>query len=136
MIVYNLWQYLVAEFISTDYAGINYVTDAFEEDSKGEAVLLRESGGVPSPYDIRQEIAVQVICRSFEKPKAKKVCNAIYLALKNKFRVDLPAVTVDGEVYPLIKTAKIAPIQTPGHIGVDDNKHHLYSFNIVIVIGG
>lgn len=131
MILYNLYEYLRVKFSDKDF-----VTDGWEEDAKDDSILLTDSGGTPEHWMPTEELMVQIISRSLEKPVAKIALNDIYLELKNKFRLVLPEITVSGKVFPEVTTAQISPIQTPSYIGVDDNKHHLYTFNIKIVIGG
>ena len=130
--IYNLWKYLEAEL-----PALNYIIDGWEEsDDLSNAILLTATGGDPAHWFDRTDDTVQVISINVSKVSAKQNADLVYNKLKNRFGLTLPAATVNSVVYPALTTAQISPIQSPGYIGTDQNKNHMYSINFKVTIGG
>lgn len=133
--IYNLYQYLKIAFPTFDF-----VVDGWEDDSLDESNLMRQTGGTTPPWFPRQDYTVQFITRAKEKLYAHSEINEIYHELRNRYGCTLPAITVKikGEdmVFPAIIAAQMSPLQIPGYIGTDNNRRHLYSYNLKVIVGG
>ena len=125
--IYNLVEYLVIQL-----AAIDFVANSWGTKSPSDAVLVTQSGGDVSHYYDRSDHGVQVLSRAGSAVVAKEQIDNVYELLKNKFRILLPAVTVNEVVYAAVQTYQISPIQTPAHIGADDANLEMWSVNFVI----
>ena len=133
--IYNLYQYLKNAFPLFDF-----VVDGWDDDSASESNMIRQTGGTTPSWFTREDYTVQILTRAKEKLYAHSEINEIYQNLRNRFGLILPAITGKikdvNVVFPAVMTAQVSPLQIPGYIGTDNNRRHLYSYNIKIVIGG
>lgn len=129
--IYNLYRYLLNLFST-----YNLVVDGWEIGGENESIAIIQTGGDPQHWYKRQDYTVQFIGRGLEKVPTKQKLDSIYQELRNRFGLILPEITVESVTYPELLTAQVSPLQVPGYIGVDDNKRHMYSFNVLIVVGG
>lgn len=128
--IYNLAQYLI-----TNFPLYNFVVNGSAISSAEDVIDVLDNGGDDSHYIDRQDAAVQIMSRSqVSKTASSVMINDIYNLIKNVFGLTLPAVTVDGVLYPEVKTWRIVPVQRPGYIGSDEVGRFLYSFNVTITI--
>ena len=126
--IYNLVSYLVINLPSYDF-----VANGFNPDSPQEAIAVSDTGGEPGHWYERTDWSVQFLSRAKSSVEAKTQIDAVYAKIKNRFGLALPAVTVGGTVFPLVKTYQISPIQSPTYIGADKSNLEMFSFNSVIV---
>lgn len=63
---------------------------------------------------------VQIITRDQEAPKARKFAWDIYEYVTSRFGQILPAVVVDGVLYPEIQTGQMSAMARPQSLGKDD----------------
>lgn len=119
-------------YILTQLPLQKFVQDDFLICSPNNCTAIINNGGTQDGYYERQDFNIQFLTRNDDRYYAKKESQAIYNLIRNKFGLVLPEVTIGGDIYPEIITAKITPNQPPGAIGADDEKRFMYSFNIVI----
>ena len=127
--IYNLYQY-----IKTQLTTLSLIVNGWEKESPETSVTIMQRGGIPSHYDIRNDISVQVLSRAMDVNTALTNSEAVYNLLLNRFGLTLPEVTVGDTVHPAIKTYQISPIQSPGYLGTDRNNLQMWSFNITVTI--
>lgn len=128
MIGYNLAQYLVQHLPSYEI-----VANGWSPDSPQDSIVVIETGGDPAHWHDRTDWAFQFMSRADTVDMAKEMIEATYALLKNKFGVVLPEITVQGRIYPEVKTYQIVPIQSPAYIGADERNLEMFSFNSEIV---
>lgn len=126
-IEYNLYQYLITEFSS-------YV---FTVNGKGistpdEVIEINGSGGVSGAWYDRNDYRIQLLIHAKSSVDANYKALTLFEKLEKRFGLTLPSITVNGTVYPAVKTYQILAIQTPGYIGVDDVGCEMFSFNITL----
>ena len=92
---------------------------AGRKESPDTCICINDSGGTPSHTHNRTDHLVQVLSRSRDKVKAKEASSSVYEKLKNVFSLILPVTTINGVVYPAVKTWQISPMQSPSFIGCD-----------------
>lgn len=126
--VYNLVEYLKTQFTTLFFRANGFInaTDTFPDTCN----FVNAPGGDSAFWHDRRDNAIQIISRSLDSVTAKQNNDTIYDDLIKRFGFDLPAVTVNSIVYPLIMVWAFNPLQIPGWIGVDDNGRYLYSFNL------
>jgi len=125
--IYNLAQYLIVNLPL-----IKFVVNGFSPDSSQDEIMVSETGGEPQHWYERTDWAVQILSRAKNVNTAKKQIDDVYNKLKNRFGLLLPQVTIDGVLYPAVKTYQISPIQTPGYLGADEENIEMFSFNLTI----
>lgn len=124
---YNLSQYLITEFPALDF-----VVNGFGQITIDDVIAINNYGGEPQHWYDRTDHSIQILNRNRSVVVGKEQALSVYNKLKNRFGLELPAVTVGGILYSAIKTYQISPIQAPGYIGVDARGLEMFSFNIVI----
>ena len=127
--IYNLHKY-----VKTKLPSVSIGVAGYTNESPDECVMLFQSGGIVSHYLGREDYTVQFISRYRDMGKALSELMKVYTAIKNIFRITLPAVTINGTVYPLLIAWQISPMQSPGYIGTDENGRHMYSVNFIVTI--
>lgn len=127
----------VQAWLATEAAGVQTVAGGFLEGSPEEVAAIIDNGGtVQTQYD-RTDAAFQIIARADSRVTAQRNANILAAVMRGRFGgVVLPAVTVEGEVYPAITAWAFLPQSKPGYIGIDENRLHMWSANFIIVIGG
>jgi len=126
--IYNLVQYLI-----NNLSSYNFVTNGWGPDSAQDLIMVSETGGEPAHWYDRTDWSVQIISRAKSVTKAKKQIDDVYALIKNRFGLELPEVTVDEIVYPLVKTYQISPIQSPNYFGANEMNMEMFLFNVTIV---
>lgn len=127
-IVYNLVTHLQTVLPSLIFVANGWLTDTPEE-----SLNVIDNGGEDVAFYPRKNHLVQVISRASSKTKAQKNAQDVFEELRNRFGLELPAVTVDGESYDAVKTYQISPNQIPGYIGSDDSHLEMWSVNFRII---
>lgn len=127
--IYNL-----AAFIESKLPDLVLAYDDFTEVSPEECTLIRGSGGTPDHDLPREDHMVQCVSRFFDKRSGKGALDSVYELLRWQFHITLPEVTLDGVTYPAVKAWRILPMQTPTHIGTDENGKQLHSVNFIVTI--
>jgi hypothetical protein len=125
--IYNLVAYL-----KTQYPLLNFVVNGWAPDSPTDSIMVRERGGPTQHFYNRTDYNVQVMSRSKEMTVARTQIQQVYSAMKNKFGIELPSVTVDGTLFAAVKTYQISPVEAPGAIGADESNLEMFSLNLVI----
>lgn len=127
--IYNL-----SEFVKVN-STVTPITNGFDANSPDEAVALNQSGGSDNSRGLKVDMNVQFLSRATSRTASRRLIQIVYNLLKNRFRIDLPAITVDGEVFPAVVAYQITPLQIPGYIGTDDNGLHMWSVNFQVTGG-
>lgn len=127
--IYNLVQYLIEQF-----PDISFVAEALNSKSPEDCIVVKDSGGTTDHYTGRPDITVQFLARSKNNWTARFNVGRVYDKLKNRIGLLLPEVTVNGVVYPELKTYRIVPIQRFGYIGTTSENYQMYSFNSIVTL--
>ena len=125
--IFNLVSYL-----KINLTDIIFYPNGWRPDSEHDSVMVLQSGGDPNHWYDRTDWMMQIISRAENVNNAKSQIDDVYEELKNRYGLELPAVTVNSIVYPLVKTYQISPLQTPGYIGADKANLEMWSFNLRI----
>ena len=125
--IYNLVQYLITELPS-----LVFIANGWSPDSPIESIAIKQTGGGVSHYDVRTDFSVQVLSRAKSSTIAYKQIKQVFNLLKNRFGLELPSVTVDGDLYVAVQTYQISPMQEPGYIEADEKNLELWSYNMII----
>ena len=125
--IFNLVSYL-----KINLTDITFYPNGWRPDSEHDSVMVLQSGGDPNHWYDRTDWMMQIISRAENVNNAKSQIDDVYEELKNRYGLELPAVTVNSIVYPLVKTYQISPLQTPGYIGADKANLEMWSFNLRI----
>lgn len=124
---FNLLQYL-----QTEIPALNYSVNGYGPTSPEDCIMIQgDSGEINHWYD-RKDWQVQIISRAASRTGARVNSYTVFEKLKNRFGLELPDVTVDGELFEGFKTYQISPIQSPGYIGSDEAGREMFSFNITL----
>jgi hypothetical protein len=125
--IYNLAQYL-----RDNLAGLVIVVNGFSQDTVADANCLNLGSGFEQPWFDRQDTLVTVYSRAISGPTAYYQNNKIYDLIKKRYGIILPAITVDGVIYPEVKTWAIRPVNRPQYAYDDDEKRPTYMFSVDI----
>jgi len=125
--IYNLRKYL-----TLNLPDITFYANGWRPSSARDSVMILQSGGDPKPWYDRTDWTVQVMSRAENIVNAKEQIDEVYEELKNRYGLELPAITVGTTLYPLVKTYQISPLQTPSYIGADNANLEMWSFNLII----
>ena len=125
--IFNLVSYL-----KINLPDIIFYANGWRPDSEHDSVMVLQSGGDSKPWFNRTDWNVQIMSRSENIVIAKQQIDNVYEELKNRYGLELPAITINSTLYPLVKTYQISPLQTPGYIGADKANLEMWSFNIKI----
>lgn len=126
--IYNL-----VEYLKTQLPSLVFVANGWNPNSPKDSITVRQSGGEVWHWYPRTEYLVQVKSRSDSPILAESQIRQVYETLKNKFGIELPAVTIDGTLFAAVKTYQISPIETPGYIGADETNLEMWSLNLNII---
>jgi hypothetical protein len=111
---------------------------ANERQSIGGAVipdrcaLASEGSGTEIPLMKSGFQMVQIITRDIDSPKARKFAWDFFKYITSRWGQKLPAVTIDGTVYPEIQTGQISAVARPQSLGADEEGRHEFSTNYQI----
>lgn len=131
-ILYNLQAWLSAEA-----PGISTVAGGFLSGSPAEVVAIVDNGGEVSVYIDRTDVAIQIIARGVSRVETQRRANELAAIMRGRFGgLELPEVTVEGDIYPAIIAWGFTPQSKPGYIGIDENRLHMWSANFTVIIGG
>ena len=97
-------------------------------------VVFNESGGVVNHQFPRTDKTIQITSYNDSGIEGREQLLSVYSLLKNKFRLVLPEVTVDGTVYPEVIAYQVSPIQDVSYSGQDEQGMRMFDFNIVVTL--
>ena len=130
--IYNLVELLRNQFpAETIYINGRSLL-AGQENIPDRNILVTDTGGTEKPWILRSDVTVQIITRDADSPKAGKMAMDIFYFLTSRFGLILPQITIDGDLYPQIHTAKITAIQRPYFLGVDEEGRSEYTTNYIV----
>lgn len=132
--IYNLVELLRNQFPTETIYANGRVLIAGQESIPDRNILVNETGGNEKPWILYHEPTYQIITRDKDAPKARKLAFDVFEFLTSRFGLILPAITVDGTVYPDIQTAQISAIQIPYNLGADSEGRIEYTTNYKIII--
>lgn len=121
------------QFLKVNINDIEFVANAWTEESPINSILVICNGGEPSHFVSRTDWTIQILSRAESSVKSKMQIDLVYNLLKNRFRVKLPFVVVDKIDYPEVQTYQIVPIQAPGYLGADKINLEMWSYNLIVV---
>ncbi len=131
-IIYNLQAWLL-----TEDATLLTAAGGLLEDSPQEITAIIDNGGSVEPWYERTDVGIQMLTRAVSRVSGGNIANRFTAIMRGRFGgVTLPAVTVEGELYPAVVAWSFVPQSKPGYVGIDENRLHLWSANYTIVIGG
>jgi hypothetical protein len=125
--IYNLTGYL-----RTTIPSLKFYANGAPTDAPDTCIYVNDMGGSERPWFDRQESRIQIISRARSRDTAKQNADTVYKNIKKKFGISLPAVTVGGVLYPLVKTWAILPIEAPQYLTDDDSGAPLFVFTVTI----
>jgi hypothetical protein len=132
--IYNLVQYLKTELPTETIFANLYLKINPAVQLPDRLVLVRETGGTETAWFQFQSRSIQIIARDIDPVKARKLILDINDKINNKFGLILPAVTVDGTVYPAVETAQISINTLPQSVGFDPEGRSEFSVNYRILL--
>ena len=127
--IYNLINYLKVQLPTLDF-----VANGFSVKSPSESITVIQTGGTVEHWYVRTDVTAQILSRAEYSDKAKQNIDKVYNLLLNKFGLTLPAIVVNGKVYPEVILWQVSPIQYPGYIGADEENLEKWSYNIKATI--
>jgi hypothetical protein len=135
-LIYNFVQYLRSEYpTETVYANEEKATDS-QGVIPDRRVIMKETGGVETPWVGFRRQTVQLLIRDVDHPKARYFAYTLYNKINSVFGLVLPIITVDGNVFAEIETAQITSIQLPQSMGRDENGRSVFVFNLTVIWEG
>jgi hypothetical protein len=132
--IYNFVELLRNQF-PTETIYINgRVLLAGQETIPIRCINVNDTGGYQKLWNKFKEYTIQILVRDLDNPHARKLAYDIFNFVDDRYGLILPAITIDGNVFPAIKTAQISHIQLPSNLGNDSNGHSEYTTNYKIII--
>ena len=122
--IYNFSQYLKIKLPSE-----TIYTNGELANSPDRIILVKEAGG---PIVARTDFAspvIQITARDVDTVKARVLSYEIYNLIKDIYGLELPAVTVNEEIYASVELAQITANQQPYPMGVDEQGRYVYVNN-------
>lgn len=120
------------KYLQNNIATIEFVANAWTEESPVNSILVVCNGGEPSHFVSRTDWTIQILSRAENVVKSETQIDLVYKLLKNKFRILLPSVIVNEINYPEVQTYQIVPIQAPGYLGADNINLEMWSYNMIV----
>ena len=117
--IYQLVTYLRSEFPTELFYVNDRVRLTAQEEVPDRNVLVKETPGTIQPWTKYTSQVVQIITRDIDDPKSRQLSYLILESINDKFGLILPAITVDGEVFPELITAQISANGSPYPLGAD-----------------
>lgn len=130
--IYQFVKYLKTEFPTEVIYTNGRIKLAGQQEIPDRNVLVMESGGVEQAWIQRDIGTVQIITRDFDVIKSRKLAHDIFKKITSRFGLELPTVTVDGTVFPVLKVSQISAIQLPFCLGADESGRIEYTTNYQI----
>jgi len=127
--IYNLAQYLRDNFPAEIFF-IN-VSSANNNQLPDRMINISEPPGREQPMSGYTVKAITFTMRDIDPVKSYKLSWLIYDFLINCYNIDLPAVTVGGDIYPVINIGAVNPGQTPYLMGPDPESRIKFVFNLI-----
>lgn len=126
--IYNL-----VEYLETELPALVFTSNGWLPDTQEEALTVIENGGETIPVINRKNYAIQILSRANSKTVARANIYTVFNQLNERYTtLVLPAVTVDGILFPAVNTYQILANQIPGYIGSSDSNLEMYSVNFRI----
>lgn len=129
--IYNLTKYIIANLPQ-----VQVICNGLQIKVTGDCLEVCESGGTPSQYIGRKDYTIQIASRAVSRTVARKNVTQLYNLLHRKFGLVLPEETVDGQVFPSLRTWRIVGIAIPAYVGTDANGRHMFTSNYIITTEG
>jgi hypothetical protein len=133
--IYNLHKYLETEFLTENIYINNKIIRSGNSQVPDKIAILIEQPGDTTPWFHLTTQAIQILTRDNDAPSARAFSYDIY----NKFLDEaefgkiLPAVTVDGILYPELQVDQISPIGPPQSLGMNEEKKAEFTTNYKII---
>lgn len=132
--IYNLVQYLKTKLPTENIFANIWVKVNPNFSLPDRVVLLKEEGGTETGWFQFQNRNVQILARDIDPVKTRKLILSVHDLINNVFGLILPAVTIDGDVYPSVITAQISVNTTPQSLGYDEEGRSEFSANYRILM--
>lgn len=132
--IYNIVQYL-----KNNLAGENIFANIWVKVNPNfslpdRILLLKEEGGTETGWFQFQNRNVQILARDIDPVKARSLIFRAHNLINNAFGLILPAVTIEGVLYPTIATAQISVNTLPQSLGYDEEGRSEFSANYRILM--
>lgn len=133
--IFNFSQYLKNNFATESIYTNVWFKESSQDDLPDRLILVRETGGIETPWFNFARKTVQIITRDINFPGSRKLAWDIFELFmdKGQFGLILPEVTVDSVTYAQIQTSQISAIQQPTSIGEDSEGRLEFSTNYMIM---
>jgi hypothetical protein len=124
-----------AEFLRLQYPDesifVDGWKDVYPDNLPDRLILVKDTtGGTPQKFtNIINPHLIQLLVRDIDNVRAYNLANQIYLFLKDKLYFWLPAINLNGMIYPTTKIQEIVANATPQSMGLDSNSRAIYSTN-------
>jgi len=130
--IYQFVKYLKTEFPTEVIYTNGRILLAGQQEIPDRNILVMESGGTEQPWIQRDMQTVQILTRDFDVAKSRKLAHDIFKKITSRFGLELPAVTVNGEIFAKMKVSQISAIQLPFCLGADESGRIEYTTNYQI----
>ena len=130
--IYNFVEYLKTQFPTETFCTNMTLQLAGQDEIPDRRALVKETGG---PRQMKTGFArpnVQILCYDIDAVSARELADQIYEDLWDRNGLLLPAVTVNGILYPQVETGAIRAIQSPYFIGMNDSGLAVWSINFEV----
>lgn len=128
MIIYNFVQY-IRNLFPSETIDINVAQKENAELIDRLIVVTDETGG-ETPYVQFATKLISIWVREVDPPKAFHLSWELFNSLSNCYKIELPAVTVDGNIYPQAIIGAINPGQHPYNMGPDSEGRIRFQFSV------
>lgn len=129
MAEYNLYEYLRTHL---SFSGKHFTVNGIQSETPDTNINISGNGGPENPNFDRKDLMISIVTTAIDKPKSRSLSYLVYDTINKKFGLTLPAVTVDGESFPAVKTWQIIGLAVPDYIGNDDNGRPMFAANYKI----
>jgi hypothetical protein len=129
MIIYNLAEDLRANLPDEDVM-IHTWGDVYPDDLPDRVILLKDSSATPQEFtNVVDPHLIQILVRDIDSVRAYNLSYQIYDIYKDRLNFILPAINLNGIIYPEIKIDKMVPNVLPQGLGNDTNNRAIFSTN-------
>jgi hypothetical protein len=129
--IYNLHRYLELKYPAENIF-INLVDRIFPTaEVPDRCAVLREAVAPRTNFLVRTSL--QLYTRDVDAAKARALAHIFYEELKERYGLKLPAVNVDGQVFPALQTAQISAEGAPQAVGFDEAGRAEFSTTYTVI---